>query len=286
MNGSHIFLPGSAAAKAKQADQVEVDYDSEEDEDYEAGEDQEDIDLEDFEEEDNEELLAEETEEEMSTPGRKKRTPKKQYNPTPAGESPVDDITSSLKKLSVSFTPFSLNWVFPYTISTYDESDDVMCDVNLFVPTIPKQYFIPDVVQQGKVLAVSTRMPNFFTSGARILVANEGSNGFNQNTSQAQAHKNEDIDAKYDFKTEVYCDPQHIHLPFVVEERIVSWEVQAYPNNLTDESNTPLIDQLGGEQFHFTLYIKLRKHKTKKKTTGGFRIIGGAAAAAMEDEDD
>jgi hypothetical protein len=38
------------------------------------------------------------------------------------------------------------------------------------------------------------------------------------------------------------------------------------------------------EQFFFPLYIKLGKLKTKKKTTGGFRIVaaapGGATATA------
>jgi hypothetical protein len=35
-----------------------------------------------------------------------------------------------------------------------------------------------------------------------------------------------DIAAKTNFKAEVYADPQTVHLPFVVEERIVQWGLQ------------------------------------------------------------
>jgi hypothetical protein len=94
----------------------------------------------------------------------------------------------------------------------------------------------------------------------------------------------DDIAAKTNFKAEVYSDPQTVHLPFVVEERIVQWELQGYTNSLVDdESGDILTDALGGEQFFFTFYIKLRKLKTKKKMAGGFRIVSSAAggAAAM-----
>jgi hypothetical protein len=93
----------------------------------------------------------------------------------------------------------------------------------------------------------------------------------------------DEIAAKTNFKSEVFADPQFVRLPFVVEERIVSWELQGYTNALLDDEGGSLTDALGGEQFFFTVYIKLRKLKTKKKTAGGFRIVAAAAggAAAM-----
>ncbi len=64
-------------------------------------------------------------------------------------------------------------------------------------------------------------------------------------------------------------------LPFGCEERIVEWEVQAYPNNLGE-----LSDDLGGQQFFACLDITLWKlPSTKCKTTGGFWIIGEVLGA-------
>jgi hypothetical protein len=54
----------------------------------------------------------------------------------PPGESPVDvdNVTASMNKLSV-YETHSLNWRFLFTVTMYDEGDDVMCDVTFFVPT-------------------------------------------------------------------------------------------------------------------------------------------------------
>jgi hypothetical protein len=166
-----LIFAGSKQAKVQQADLLtEDDYDSEEDEDYEA----EDIDLEEFEQEDPEDLLAEQTEEDMpSTPARK-RTPAKKSSAIPAGESKnvaVSEITSSMKKMNVNMSPtFNFNTVFPYTISPYDEGDDEMCDLFFFVPTtLPLEYFLPDVIDNGDVFSLSMRVPNTFFHIQRYL---------------------------------------------------------------------------------------------------------------------
>jgi peptidoglycan biosynthesis protein MviN/MurJ (putative lipid II flippase) len=39
-----------------------------------------------------------------------------------------------------------------------------MCDLFFFVPTLPLDYFVPDVGNQGDVFCVATRTPNFFFS--------------------------------------------------------------------------------------------------------------------------
>jgi hypothetical protein len=49
------------------------------------------------------------------------------------------------------------------------------------------------------------------------------------------------------------------------EERIVGWEVQGFKNDLGS-----LTDDLGGQQFHYVLWAKLRKLKEKKRIVGKF----------------
>jgi hypothetical protein len=84
---------------------------------------------------------------------------------------------------------FNFNTVFPYTISPYDEGDDEMCDLFFFVPTLPLEYFLPDVIDNGNVFSLSMRVLNIFFTFKRILMANKDVKGFNKNTSQAQAFK-------------------------------------------------------------------------------------------------
>lgn len=64
-----------------------------------------------------------------------------------------------------------------------------------------------------------------------------------------------------------------ITMPFVCEERIVEWELQAYPNELSEDMAAELEDQ----QYHVILCITVRKLKSKRKTTGGFRVIAEPA---------
>jgi hypothetical protein len=117
---------GSAKAKQQRAEETELgDEESEEEEVGSIAEDQEDSELEteeDLEEDKVHDIIADDIM--PSTPTRPKRTPKKT---TPA--SCVDEVTSSLKKLSVnssSSLPFQFNCVYPYTVSTYDEGYDEM----------------------------------------------------------------------------------------------------------------------------------------------------------------
>jgi hypothetical protein len=204
----------------------------------------------------------------LSTPARKNRSAKKS---TPA--SSVSAVTNSLKKMSVRSShspPFQFDCVYPYTMSTYDEGDDEMCDLFFLVSTLPLDYFVPDVVNQGNVFSVATRTPNFFFTFKRILQANNSVFGFNKNTSQAQAYKKvcDHIDNHHGHRDVIYGNPQFVPLPFSCEERIVHWEIQASKNNLGE-----LSDQLGGRQFHSVLWAKLCKVKGKKRTVGKFRII-------------
>jgi hypothetical protein len=101
------------------------------------------------------------------------------------------------------------------------------CDLFFYVPTLPLEYFVPDVVNQGNVFSVATRTPNFFVTFKRILQANKGVSGFNKNTSQAQAYKKvcDHIDNHYGHRDEIYGNPQFVPLPFSCEERIVLWEI-------------------------------------------------------------
>jgi hypothetical protein len=180
-------------------------------------------------------------------------------------------VTETLSELKVSsfFEAFSVNQTYPFTISTYAEKDDTMCDVSFYVASHPKDYFLPEVMDAGSTLGLSTRLPNFFRRSKRVLETNRRKPGFNENTSQAQGFMKtcEGIDKCFGFKDVIFSDPQMIVLPFTVEERIVEWEIQGTSNNLGS-----LIDDLGGQQCHYCVYTKLRKLKVKKRTAGTFRI--------------
>jgi hypothetical protein len=220
----------------------------------------------------------------MSSGGssRKKRTPKKKATPKKVDEDEdIKSLTASMTGMKVAVrgsTPmFKMDFTLPYMIHVYKENHDTIVTVDLLVPTYPKDYFIPDVIDNGSTLQLRTRIPEFFPNEGRVLAAH-GGDGFNQNTSQAQAFKDccEEIDQHFGFVDTIYGDnPQVIPLPFKVEERILNWEVQGYQNNLGN-----LTDDLGGQQYHFTLSIDLMKLKTKRRTEGGFRIVG----SAMEDD--
>jgi hypothetical protein len=84
-----------------------------------------------------------------------------------------------------------------------------------------------------------------FPDERRVIQPNDGVDGFNHNTHQAQPFKDqcERIVAAHDMMA-IYGRPMEITMPFVCEERIV----QAYHNNLGT-----ITDNLGGEQFHAML---------------------------------
>jgi hypothetical protein len=106
--------------------------------------------------------------------------------------------------------------------------------------------------------------------------------GLNKNTSHAQAFKKicQIVDNHYGHRDKIFGEHQMIPLPFSCEERIVTWEIQALKNDLGS-----LTDDLGGQQFHYCIWAKLRKRKVKKRTVGKFRIIDSDAEMEDDDED-
>jgi hypothetical protein len=118
--------------------------------------------LEDFEDEDSESESGNmSSKSSKSTPGKKKRTPKMSKSPVPT----VADVTDDLVKMKVlsspSSKPFSMDYKFPFIITTYNEDGDEMVDIDLFVPFFPKDHFIPGVID-GNLLEIQTQIPQFF----------------------------------------------------------------------------------------------------------------------------
>ncbi|KAG7374172.1 hypothetical protein IV203_013267 [Nitzschia inconspicua] len=127
------------------------------------------------------------------------------------------------------------------------------------------------------------RVPNIFFKFKRILLANKEVEGFNKNTSQAQAFKKvcKTIDNDNGHRDQIFGKPQMVPLPFSCEERIVTWEIQALKNELGT-----LTDDLGGLQFHYFVYAKLRKLKDKKRIVGKFRIIDADDTEDMKEDEE
>lgn len=183
----------------------------------------------------------------------------------------VEDVTDQLEALALGKTKlFSTEFKLPYMIFMYPDNDDVMVKVEFFGPMLPEFSFKPDVINGGAALELKVECPEIFCNNTRSLIVNGDADGFNNNTSEAQAFKNtcDAIDEAYGFPDQLFGDPQVVQLPFSVEERIVSWSCNAFPNEMGE-----LTDNLGGLQFHNIVTVTLRKLKVKKRTQGAFRVF-------------
>ena len=103
------------------------------------------------------------------------------------------------------------------------------------------------------------------------MKSNHGVIGFNQNTYQAQAFKDQSKETFADnnmMLTNLLDSPIEIAMPFVCEECIVSWEIQAYPIEMGTLSN-----DLENEQFHAVLVILMQKLRNKRLKVRGFCVI-------------
>jgi hypothetical protein len=236
--------------------------------------------FEEEEEEEDEELDVEFEEEALptmaprNTPSKKKAMPSKASAPSPA-----QDITNQMNHLSIGKKSpfFCMDFKLPYIISTYNESVDIICKVEVFVPTLPESYFILDVISAGTQLELRIQIPQFFTNEDRVMKGKGNVHGFNINTHEAQAFKDvcEDIDAHFGMVNHIFGDnPFVIDLPFPCEERVVEWGLQAYNNKFGN-----LKDKLKAKQYHGVLLIKLQQLKTKHRTAGRFEVV-------VDDDDD
>ncbi|KAG7373171.1 hypothetical protein IV203_033895 [Nitzschia inconspicua] len=146
----------------------------------------------------------------------------------------VHNILEEGYEPTAPFSPSKFNAVFPYTISTYGEGDDEMCDLYFYVPTLPLEYFIPNVINQGRAFTISMSVPNFFFKSKRILLVNKGNPNFNKNTSEAQAFSKlcQLIDEDHNYCKHIFSDPLFVQLPFACEESILVWKIQYFENRL------------------------------------------------------
>lgn len=272
----------SATSKSKSIAQgVALDSISDDEEDAYSNEDQYDIDLEiDSEEEESEEEDSSkqdkdesEEEEEGNIMPPKKATPKKAKGQKYAlgGDDAVENISHNIRDMQINKVPmFSMDYVLPFMICTYNEKLDQMATVEVLVPMLPKEFFLVDIISGGTKVVISIQVPSFFVDEDRVYVANEDVDGFNEDTYQAQAFKDrcENINTIFGMKNAIYGNPMSIDMPFICEERIVEWEIQGHVNTLGKLTN-----DLGSTQFHAILSVTVRKLPTKRKTTGGFRVV-------------
>lgn len=218
-----------------------------------------------------------------STP---KRTPQKKkgvaHSSSAGADTSEDALAARMEDLNINVPMFSMDYKMPFILTTYNEGLDQMCTIQILTVTMPKDSFIPDVVDGGKRLEVRILVPSFFVDETRILDEKRGVvTGFNKNTHEAQAFRDvcETIDSHYGMQAIIFGEPMSIALPFICEERVVQWEIQAHVNQFGE-----LTDELGGQQFMACVAMKLRKLKTKRKTTGAFRVIGEVPGRMDEDE--
>jgi hypothetical protein len=122
---------------------------------------------------------------------------------------------------------------------------------------LPKDFFFPDITGGGKKLTIKIQVPLIFVDENCVIELNAGVAGFNQNTRQAQAFKDksEAIIANHNIMiNSIFSTNMEISMPFVCEEHLVGWEIQAYPNDLGD-----LEDDLRSPQFHAVFCVIVQK---------------------------
>ena len=140
-----VFVCCVGSAEHKDA-QENLDLSSDDD-DYSDSE-AEDIDLE--EEEDQDEEEEEEDSNMPPSASKKKKTPlkkpeKESASPFSAG---VDKLSVGMKKMSLKKT-FSMDFKLPFILVTFNEGEDVMCSIEILVPTYPEDFFLPDTINGG-----------------------------------------------------------------------------------------------------------------------------------------
>ena len=153
-----------------------------------------------------------------------------------------------------------MDFSFPFIITTFNQDFDVMCKVELFTHFLLKEYFQPETLNRGSVLEIQCMVPHMFANEERVLQANSENQGFNYNTHEAQAHKDacEMID-NYFPNSVMIGNNQKIKLPFPCDERIVSWECQAYANDLLNDELFVEEETEEGQQYNNILVITLQK---------------------------
>jgi hypothetical protein len=258
------LLAGSAAAK-EQTSRKGIPFDDNSDDDSEEGE---------AENTDTEVEEEKEEEEDSMAPKTPKKTPSttKKAKRRLVGDAIGETIVNRMADLSIEVPMYSMDLKAPFILTPYKDQFDDMLKVQVFVPTLPRDSFVPDIVDGGNKLEIKIQVPPFFVDENRIIASNACVDGFNHNTHLAQAFKTscEEIVAPHGMMiNNIFGQSIEIAMPFLCEERIVLWEIQAYPNNMGS-----LTDALGGQQFHMVLVVIARKLRTKRMTTGGFRIIG------------
>jgi hypothetical protein len=192
------------------------------------------------------------------TPAMKRTSSKKSATPLSDATTSVNNITASTKKLKVN-KMFSMNFQFPFFMTTCLDGLDERIYMELLIPTVPKEFFALEVEDNGSVLSVSCEVPRMFTEETRIFKSQKGNDGFNSNTHLVQAYREtmEDIDAHHGFTNHLFGDPMLIHLPFRCEDRITHWRIDPYKNKLAN-----LSEELS-RQYLCTLSITLTKLKSK-----------------------
>ncbi len=85
----------------------------------------------------------------------KKKTTKRSASSGTVGEtSSGEDLSSRLNQLDIKGAhSFCMDFMLPFILSTYNDDNNIMANIQIFVPTLlPKECFIPDVVANGTSL--------------------------------------------------------------------------------------------------------------------------------------
>jgi hypothetical protein len=121
---------------------------------------------------------------------------------------------------------FSMDLKMPYIMYVVQEGDEDFCSVDFYSPVLPKDYLFPDVVNGGRAIQVSVKIPAFFTQPNMKVKVKKYQKRFSENTSEVQSFKIvcHEIVTHYDLKDVKVGEPTSVTLPFTCEEHLVYWE--------------------------------------------------------------
>ena len=194
-----------------------------------------------------------------------------------------EDLIGSLKKMSVSTKPFSMDFVCPYIMYEYLEDGRQCCSVDFLVPNQHRRFFRLHIEAGGKELSLRIVVPPVFYDPRRLLFANTGDGDFNRNTEKATAFEKQckkiiqacgepvhGVTSLADDDEEIVSSKQVVRLPFDCEEDL--WRGAALNRDgfevlAIENDDVVLTNEMGEATDFFILTVDLvsvEKEKQKK----------------------
>ena len=153
----------------------------------------------------------------------------------------VSDLSNNLSSMylrnsgnSGGVKRYSITKDHTYMIYDFIQDRKHYCIVDIFVPSMERDTFTPNVMPGGNMLSIEMVSPKFFFQYDRLKMANMRNVGFNENSHKATAFEQALRDMRRELKVkkggEVSGEDMIIPLPFRCDQHIVRWGLLSFEN--------------------------------------------------------